>query len=331
GERARTAADADKYFARYMAAAEAIGRAHVDGRGAANAEALLARPGLSVKLSALHPRFDPGKDERLMRELTPRLIELAVAARRSGLMVTIDAEEQDRLALTLSLFAAAFSDAALKGWPGVGIVVQAYGKRAVPVLRWLRRLAHEEGKPIPLRLVKGAYWDSEIKWAQERGLADYPVLTRKVHTDLSWLACMRLIMSERDAFVPQLATHNALSIAAIASTAPTSGAFELQRLHGMGEALYEEVVAHGGRPGLPCRIYAPVGPHEDLVAYLVRRLLENGANTSFVNRLADADAPIEELIRDPMAALEAERASGVVPRKLPRPIEIFAPERRNSR
>jgi RHH-type proline utilization regulon transcriptional repressor/proline dehydrogenase/delta 1-pyrroline-5-carboxylate dehydrogenase len=330
GERARAAADADRYFARYMAAAEAIGRAHPEGRGAMNADALLARPGLSVKLSALHARFEPGKDERLLRELLPRLIELAAAARRNGLMLTIDAEEQDRLDLTLSLFAAGYCHAVLRGWQGLGIVVQAYGKRAIPVLRWLRRLAHQEGKPIPVRLVKGAYWDSEIKWAQERGLSDYPVLTRKVHTDLSWLAAMRLMMADRDAFVPQLATHNALSIAAVTSTAPSTRAYELQRLHGMGEAVYDEVVA-GGSTGVACRIYAPVGPHEDLVAYLVRRLLENGANTSFVNRLADASAPIEELVRDPMAAIAAERASDAVPHPLPRPPDIFAPERRNSR
>jgi RHH-type proline utilization regulon transcriptional repressor/proline dehydrogenase/delta 1-pyrroline-5-carboxylate dehydrogenase len=332
GERARTAADADRYFARYMGAAEAIGRAHPAGCGTTNPEALMARPGLSVKLSALHPRFDPGKEERLMRELTPRLLELAMAARRNGLTLTVDAEEQDRLEPTLTLFAAAFGDAALKGWPGLGMVVQAYGKRAIPVLRWLRRLAHEQGKPIPLRLVKGAYWDSEIKWAQERGLADYPVLTRKVHTDLSWLASMRLIMSDPAAFLPQLATHNALSIAAVTETAPSTRAYELQRLHGMGEAIYEEVVGDGqrGQTGPACRIYAPVGPHEDLVAYLVRRLLENGANTSFVNRLADEAAPIDEMVRDPMRAVAAERASGAAPRRLPRPPEILAP-RLNSR
>jgi RHH-type proline utilization regulon transcriptional repressor/proline dehydrogenase/delta 1-pyrroline-5-carboxylate dehydrogenase len=330
GERARAARDAEKYFARYLAAADAIGRAHFAGRGAMNAEALLTRPGLSVKLSALHPRFDPGKGERLLRELLPRLVELAAAARRNGLMLTIDAEEQDRLDLTLTLFAAAYTHAALRGWQGLGLAVQAYGKRAIPVLRWLRRLAHQEGKPIPVRLVKGAYWDSEIKWAQERGLADYPVLTRKVHTDLSWLACMRLLMADPQAFVPQLATHNALSIAAVTATAPSLRAYELQRLHGMGEAVYEEVLADGST-GIACRIYAPVGPHEDLVAYLVRRLLENGANTSFVNRLADAAAPVEELVRDPMTVIAAERASRTALPRLPRPPDIFAPERRNSR
>jgi RHH-type proline utilization regulon transcriptional repressor/proline dehydrogenase/delta 1-pyrroline-5-carboxylate dehydrogenase len=331
GERARTAADAERYFGRYMAAADAIGRAHPAGRGTASRQELMARPGLSVKLSALHPRFDPGKEERLAAELLPRLVELGAAARRNGLGLTIDAEEQDRLEPTLTLFAAAYGAAPLKDWPGLGLAVQAYGKRSIPVLRWLRRLAHEKGQPIPVRLVKGAYWDSEIKWAQERGLADYPVLTHKVHTDLSWLACMRLLMADPAAFLPQFATHNALSIAAVSAVASSVKAYEFQRLHGMGEAIYEEVVGDGRR-GVACRIYAPVGPHEDLVAYLVRRLLENGANTSFVNRLADAAAPIEEIVRDPMEAVDAEREGRAAPtRQLPRPPEIFLPERINSR
>jgi RHH-type proline utilization regulon transcriptional repressor/proline dehydrogenase/delta 1-pyrroline-5-carboxylate dehydrogenase len=330
GERARTAADADRYFGRYLAAAEAIGAAHPAGRDTVSRQELMARPGLSVKLSALHPRFDPGKEERLRRELLPRLLDLAAAAQRNGLGLTIDAEEQDRLEPALDMFAAAFGDAALDGWPGLGIAVQAYGKRTIPVLRWLRRLAHDRGKPIPVRLVKGAYWDSEIKWAQERGLSDYPVLTRKVHTDVSWLAAMRLLLSDPEAFLPQFATHNALSIAAVGVVAASAGAYELQRLHGMGEAIYEEATGDG-RAGMPCRIYAPVGPHEDLVAYLVRRLLENGANTSFVNRLADAAAPVAEIVRDPMAVVEAERSGGPAPRWLPRPPEIFLPERRDSR
>ena len=330
GERARTAKDADRYFGRYLAAVEAVGKAHPAGAGLRPRD-LPTRPSISVKLSALHPRFDPGKEERLAGELLPRLVELASAARSRAVGLTIDAEEQDRLDLTLDLFAAAFGDPALKGWPGLGLAVQAYGRRAIPVLRWLRRLAAEAGKPIPVRLVKGAYWDSEIKWAQERGLADYPVLTRKGHTDVSWFACMRFLLSEPVAFIPQFATHNALSIAAVSVAAPSTGTFEFQRLHGMGEALYEEVVGGDGRPGAACRIYAPVGPHEDLVAYLVRRLLENGANTSFVHRLADEEAPIAEIVRDPVASVEAERDSGAVLRRLPRPAEIFLPERRNSR
>ena len=324
GERARTDQDAERYFNRYMTAVDAVGKAHPAGD---RPHALPARPSVSVKLSALHPRFDPGKDERLARELLPRLVELAAAARRHNVGLTIDAEEQDRLDLTLSLFAGAFGDLALKGWPGLGFAVQAYGKRAIPVLRWLRRFAEHAGKQIPVRLVKGAYWDSEIKWAQERGLDDYPVLTRKAHTDVSWFACMRLLLSDPAAFLPQFATHNALSIAAVSVAAPSTKAFEFQRLHGMGEAIYEEVVGNGAA----CRIYAPVGPHEDLVAYLVRRLLENGANTSFVNRLADEEAPIAEIIKDPVAAVEAERESGAPVRRLPRPQEMFAPERVNSR
>jgi RHH-type proline utilization regulon transcriptional repressor/proline dehydrogenase/delta 1-pyrroline-5-carboxylate dehydrogenase len=327
GERARTARDAERYFDRYMSAIEAVGKAV--GPGSARHE-LPARPSISVKLSALHPRFDPGKEERLQRELLPRLVALVSAARSRGVALTIDAEEQDRLEPTLDLFAAAFADPALGGWPGLGLAVQAYGKRAIAVLRWLRALAAAAGKPIPVRLVKGAYWDSEVKWAQERGLDDYPVLTRKAHTDVSWFACMRLLLADPAAFVPQFATHNALSIAAVSVAAPFARVYEFQRLHGMGEALYEDVIGDG-KPGAACRVYAPVGPHEDLVAYLVRRLLENGANTSFVNRLADEEAPIADLIRDPVAAVAAERRSGGPPRRLPRPPELFAPERINSR
>ncbi len=321
GERAKTAADAERYFGRYMAAIAAIGAAK--GPPPRDCDGLMARPGVSVKLSAIHPRFEPGKEPRLRRELLPRLIALAAAARAQGLGLTVDAEEQDRLDLTLGLFAGAFCDPVLDGWPGFGLAVQAYGKRAMPLLAWLRRLAHQQGKPIPVRLVKGAYWDSEIKWAQERGIADYPVFTRKGHTDVSYLACMRELLADRVAFFPQFATHNAHTIASVYAAAG-GRAFEFQRLHGMGEALYAEVVG-GDRLDVPCRVYAPVGPHEDLVSYLVRRLLENGANTSFVNRLADEAAPIEDIIRDPVESL----APASEPR-LPRPPEIYGPERRNS-
>jgi RHH-type transcriptional regulator, proline utilization regulon repressor / proline dehydrogenase / delta 1-pyrroline-5-carboxylate dehydrogenase len=324
GERAKTAADAQRYFARYMAAIEAIGKAAQPA--AAGEDALMARPSVSVKLSAIHPRFDPGKEARLDAELLPRLVELAVAARRRGLGLTIDAEEQDRLDLTLGLFAAAFRDPALAGWSGLGLAVQAYGKRAMPVLRWLNGLAEQGGNRIPVRLVKGAYWDSEIKWAQEQGLADYPVFTRKAHTDVSYLACMRYMLAHPSAFFPQLATHNAQSIASV-YVAAGGAEYEFQRLHGMGEALYEEVVGEG-KLGVPCRIYAPVGPHADLVAYLVRRLLENGANTSFVNRLADETAPLEDIVRDPVERVAQERDRPV--KLLPRPPDIYLPERRNS-
>ena len=324
GERAKTAADAQRYLDRYMAAIEAIGQAA--GLASAGEDEMMARPSVSVKLSAIHPRFDPGKERRLDAELLPRIVELAAAARRHGLPLTIDAEEQDRLDLTLGLFAGAFRDPSLEGWPGLGLAVQAYGKRALPVLEWLAQLADAEAKRIPVRLVKGAYWDSEIKWAQERGLADYPVFTRKAHTDVSFLACMRFMLARPTAFFAQFATHNAHTIASV-HVAAAGAPFEFQRLHGMGEALYEEVVAEG-KLGRPCRIYAPVGPHEDLVAYLVRRLLENGANTSFVNRLADDAAPVEDMVRDPVEIVAAERAKPV--RLLPRPPDIYLPARRNS-
>ena len=310
GEGARTQTDADAYFERYMTAIDAIGNAagpfatmHVD--------ALYRRPGLSVKLSALHPRFEPGKEHRLDEELTPRLLSLARAARSRGLSLTIDAEEQDRLDPALHHFAAAFTDPALDGWNGLGLAVQAYGKRAVPALRWLRRLAERTGKRIPVRLVKGAYWDSEIKWAQERALADYPVFTRKLNTDVSYLACVRLLLSDPKAFYPQFATHNAHALAAT-HVAGGPAVFEFQRLHGMGEAIYEGIIGEGGI-GRPCRIYAPVGEHEELLAYLVRRLLENGANTSFVNRLADDEAPVADIIRDPVETAERERAAAAAP------------------
>ncbi|MFZ4809013.1 MAG: bifunctional proline dehydrogenase/L-glutamate gamma-semialdehyde dehydrogenase PutA [Hyphomicrobiaceae bacterium] len=328
GEAARTAKDADRYFHRYMTAVGVVGAA-AGPFAAAHPDALMARPSLSVKLSAIHPRFEPGKEESLGRELVPRLIELAAAARGAGLGLTIDAEEQDRLDLTLAVLGRVLTDPALDGWQGLGIAVQAYGKRAIPVLRWLRRLAERTGKRIPVRLVKGAYWDSEIKWAQERGYADYPVLTRKTHTDVSFLAAMRLLLSEPIAFFPQIATHNAHTVAA-AYVEGANVSFEYQRLHGMGEALFDEVVG-AGKLGRPCRIYAPVGGHEDLLAYLVRRLLENGANTSFVNRLADEEAPVAEIVRDPVEVVEQALQSDPVAVAPPfaRPRDILAP-RRNS-
>jgi RHH-type transcriptional regulator, proline utilization regulon repressor / proline dehydrogenase / delta 1-pyrroline-5-carboxylate dehydrogenase len=325
GERAKTEDDALRYFERYMSAIEAVGKAAPPYSG--HMQALPGRPSISIKLSALHPRFDPGKEERLDRELLGRLIELAAAARRYGLSLTVDAEEQDRLDMTLGLFGQAFMEPSLVGWPGLGIAVQAYGKRAIPVLRWLRRLSELGKKRIPVRLVKGAYWDSEIKWAQERGLDDYPVFTRKIHTDVSYLACVKLMLADQGALLPQFATHNAQSIAS-ACVAGTGRTIELQRLHGMGEALYDEIVG-AGRLNATCRIYAPVGRHDDLVSYLVRRLLENGANTSFVNRLADDQTHLDEILRDPVEAVERERGKPV--RLLTRPIDIFSPERLNSR
>jgi RHH-type proline utilization regulon transcriptional repressor/proline dehydrogenase/delta 1-pyrroline-5-carboxylate dehydrogenase len=327
GEAARTEADARRYFDRYMGAVEAVGAAA--GPKPLQHDMIMQRPGLSVKLSALHPRFEAGKEDRLAAELNPRLLTLLKAAADLGLNVTIDAEEQDRLEATLDAFGELMVHPSLAHWHGLGIAVQSYGRRAVPVLRWLRRLAERTGKRIPVRLVKGAYWDSEIKWAQERGLADYPVLTRKLYTDVSYLACMRLLLSDAKAFFPQLATHNAHTLAA-AHVSAAQMEFEYQRLHGMGEALYAEVVG-AGKLARPARIYAPVGDHEDLLGYLVRRLLENGANTSFVNRLADDEAPIAQIIRDPVDTAESERAAGTAAEKmLVRPRDLFWPERKNS-
>ncbi len=328
GEAARTEADARRYFDAYAAAIEAVGKAAEPVR-AAHADALMERPGISVKLSALHPRFEASREDSLPNELVPRLVELARLARQNGLTLTVDAEEQERLEVTLDTFGLAFLDPSLSGWPGLGLAVQAYGKRALPALRWLRRLSDQATKRIPLRLVKGAYWDSEIKWAQERGWPEYPVFTRKAHTDLSYLAAMRMLLSEPGAFYPQFATHNAHTIAA-ASVMSAGGAFEYQRLQGMGGALYE--AAAGVVPGRACRIYAPVGGHEDLLAYLVRRLLENGANTSFVKRLADDATSVADVVRDPIEIIEAEREGTVAaPRAwLPRPPEIYGERRRNS-
>ncbi len=329
GEAARTDDDARRYFERYMAAITAVGAAAGPLQGS-GMSALMARPGISIKLSALDPRFEPGREARFEKTLTPRLRHLARAAKAQGLIVTIDAEEQDRLDVTLAMFASLHLDSALAGWAGLGIAVQAYSRRALPVLRWLKQLAMASSRRIPVRLVKGAYWDSEIKWAQERGLADYPVFTRKVHTDVSWLAAMRYLLAEPRAFYPQLATHNAHSVAA-SHIAAGNGKLEFQRLHGMGEALFEEI-AGPGKLGHACRIYAPVGGHEDLLAYLVRRLLENGANTSFVNRLADEEAPVADIIRDPVQAAGADRSTTQDShvRVIPRPPDLYLPERRNS-
>ncbi|MEZ5924529.1 MAG: bifunctional proline dehydrogenase/L-glutamate gamma-semialdehyde dehydrogenase PutA [Hyphomicrobiaceae bacterium] len=325
GEAARTEEDAERYFKRYVAAVEAVGAAA--GRmKTTGVDALMGRPGLSVKLSAIHPRFEAAKAARVMRELVPRLAGLAAAARAVDLTLTVDAEESDRLDLTLAVMAAAFGDPALRSWHGLGLAVQAYGKRALPVLRGLRRVAGAERRRVPVRLVKGAYWDSEVKWAQERGLPDYPVFTRKVNTDVSYLACARFMLSEPDIFYPQFATHNAHTIAAIHTMAGVRS-YEFQRLHGMGESLYAEVVG-ADKLGRACRIYAPVGEHEDLLAYLVRRLLENGANTSFVNRLADDELPVAEIIRDPIEAAEANAEKSHP--AIPRPADLFGAVRRNS-
>src|SRR5690606_17462578 len=239
-----------------------------------------------------------------MAELLPRLIGLARFAKDQGIGLTVDAEEADRLDVTLDLFEAAALDERLAGWDGLGIAVQAYQKRAPAVIDWLADLARRAGRRIMVRLVKGAYWDTEIKRAQERGLDGYPVFTRKASTDVCYVVCAKRLLAAGDAVYPQFATHNAQTLATVTELAGARRDFEFQRLHGMGEALYEQIVAPGDA-GLPCRVYAPVGGHEDLLPYLVRRLLENGANTSFVNRIVDERLPVEAIAADPAETVAA--------------------------
>ncbi|HEX2448232.1 MAG TPA: bifunctional proline dehydrogenase/L-glutamate gamma-semialdehyde dehydrogenase PutA [Methyloceanibacter sp.] len=325
GEAARSEEDAKRYALRYEEAADAIA-AWAGHPSMRSKEELIDRPGLSVKLSALHPRYQPSQQARLHAELVPRLATLAQAMRDAWLPLTIDAEEAERLDLSLALLEPLLTDPKLAGWNGLGLAVQAYSKRALPLIDWLARVAEATRRHIPVRLVKGAYWDSEIKWAQEAGLSGYPVFTRKVNTDVAYLAAARALLARPDRFYPQFATHNAHTIAAIVTIAGDRP-YEFQRLYGMGEALHREVV-HPERLGKPCRIYAPVGGHRDLLAYLVRRLLENGANTSFVNRLADDEAPIETIVADPVekAASLPEKANALIPV----PPDLFLPERKNS-
>ncbi len=325
GEAARTSVDAARYYERYVSALETVG-AVVGPLKGSGMDVLMARPGLSVKLSAIHPRFEPSQAGRVHIELVPQLTALSELAKARGLSLTIDAEEAERLDLTLDVLAAVRAAPSLNGWHGLGLAVQAYSKRAYPTLRWLKQLAKSTGHRLPVRLVKGAYWDTEVKIAQERGLDGYPVFTRKANTDVSYLACARFMLSEPDAFYPQFATHNAHTLAAI-HTFAGSTPYEFQRLHGMGEALYAEVVGKG-KLDRPCRIYAPVGEHEDLLAYLVRRLLENGANTSFVNRLADEELPVAEIIQDPVE--KSDKTARKSHPGVPLPAAIFAPERQNS-
>jgi RHH-type transcriptional regulator, proline utilization regulon repressor / proline dehydrogenase / delta 1-pyrroline-5-carboxylate dehydrogenase len=293
GEGAMTAEDAARYFEAYRKALKAIGQ----NRGTGD---VFSQPSISVKLSALHPRYEERQSARVFDELLPRVLELAELAKSLGVGFTLDAEESNRLEISLELFNTIAAHPPLAGWDGLGLAVQAYGRRALPVLRWLAAVAEKTERKLPVRLVKGAYWDTEIKRAQEAGLESYPVFTRKVSTDVSYLACAKYLLENRKRFYPQFATHNAHTVAAIQVMAGPDAGYEFQRLHGMGQALYEQVTA--GSMQVPCRIYAPVGAHEDLLAYLVRRLLENGANTSFVNRLADDDAPIADIIADPVAA-----------------------------
>jgi RHH-type transcriptional regulator, proline utilization regulon repressor / proline dehydrogenase / delta 1-pyrroline-5-carboxylate dehydrogenase len=319
GEGARTAADAARYFESYAAAIAAIGAA------AGNA-ALPDRPGISVKLSALHPRYEATSRERVLAELPPRVLELARQAKQHDLNFTVDAEEADRLELSLDVIAAVLADPSLGRWDGFGLAVQAYQKRAPAVIDWVQAAAVALDRRLMVRLVKGAYWDTEVKRAQERGLADYPVFTRKAMTDLCYADCVRRLLAARPRLYPQFATHNALTVASVIEEAGGVEGYEFQRLHGMGEALYAALIAD--EPGAACRVYAPVGGHRDLLAYLVRRLLENGANSSFVSVAADPGVPVAGLLKRPQAWI-AEPSHARHPR-IPLPRDLYGPSRRNS-
>jgi RHH-type proline utilization regulon transcriptional repressor/proline dehydrogenase/delta 1-pyrroline-5-carboxylate dehydrogenase len=320
GEGARTADDAERYFKSYASAIDAIGKA-------AGEKLLPDRPGISVKLSALHPRFEAVSHARVMAELVPLLIELARRAKIYDLNFTVDAEEADRLELSLDVIAAAFSDASLAGWDGFGLAIQAYQKRATTVIDYAGDLARSMSRRMMVRLVKGAYWDTEIKRAQERGLDFYPVFTRKAMTDLNYIACAQKLLDLRPRIFPQFATHNALTVATVLELAGGGSGFEFQRLHGMGDALYAQLGED--HPDLAWRTYAPVGSHRDLLAYLVRRLLENGANSSFVAVAADDSVPVETLLRRPADTIGS--ANNARHPKIPLPRDLYRPGRINSR
>ncbi|MCF6445090.1 L-glutamate gamma-semialdehyde dehydrogenase [Nereida sp. MMG024] len=313
GEAAMTQADADTYFRAYRDAIQAIAAAAKHGDMRDN-------PGISIKLSALHPRYEETQRTRVLAELPARVLELAQAAKAAGIGLNIDAEEQDRLALSLDVIAAVLPDQSLAGWDGFGVVVQAYGPRAGHVIDWLYALAEAQDRRIMVRLVKGAYWDTEVKLAQAEGLDHFPVFTAKTATDISYIANARKLLAMTDRIYPQFATHNAHTVAAILHLAADPALYEFQRLHGMGEALHDRVLqANGTR----CRIYAPVGTHRDLLAYLVRRLLENGANSSFVNQIVDEDVPADVVAADPFEAH--------APLDLTKGPDLFQPERVNSK
>ncbi|WP_253383967.1 trifunctional transcriptional regulator/proline dehydrogenase/L-glutamate gamma-semialdehyde dehydrogenase [unidentified bacterial endosymbiont] len=332
GEAALTAADAQAYMVSYQQAIHAIGKAS-NGRG------IYEGPGISIKLSALHPRYSRAQYDRVMDELYPRLKSLTLLARQYDIGINIDAEEADRLEISLDLLEKLCFEPELAGWNGIGFVIQAYQKRCPFVIDYLIDLASRSRRRLMIRLVKGAYWDSEIKRAQMDGLEGYPVYTRKVYTDVSYLACAKKLLGVPNLIYPQFATHNAHTLAAIYSLAGQNyypGQYEFQCLHGMGEPLYEQVTGKvaDGKLNRPCRIYAPVGTHETLLAYLVRRLLENGANTSFVNRIADTTLPLDELVADPVQAVEKMAAQegqlGLPHPKIALPRELYGKGRINS-
>jgi RHH-type transcriptional regulator, proline utilization regulon repressor / proline dehydrogenase / delta 1-pyrroline-5-carboxylate dehydrogenase len=310
GEAALMKEDAERYYHSYLSAIATLA-------GHAPSADIYANPGISVKLSALCPRYEPLQHVRAVKELTDKLLILAKKARAANISITVDAEESERLEMSLDIFAAVFTHPDLTGWDGLGLAVQAYQKRALPVIRWLAGLAENQHSKIPLRLVKGAYWDSEIKRAQENGLSNYPVFTHKSATDVSYLACSQFILSRPDVFYPQFATHNAHTLAAIFHSGKLHPGYEFQRLHGMGEPLYREMMENQQWHS-PCRIYAPVGHYHELLPYLVRRLLENGANTSFINQIDNADISVEELVCDPAERVKtsSNKTSCVLPGSL---------------
>ncbi|PSV11593.1 bifunctional proline dehydrogenase/L-glutamate gamma-semialdehyde dehydrogenase [Photobacterium kishitanii] len=324
GEAALTTDDACKYYQDYITAIVAVGKdRYLTTKGANNTSSDAT---ISIKLSALHPRYDVANEARVLSEMYDSLLSLLHCAREHNVGITIDAEEADRLELSLKLFEKLYHSPQLQGWGRFGLVVQAYSKRALPVLAWIAALAKKQGDVIPLRLVKGAYWDSELKISQQGGYSGYPVFTRKEATDTSYLACARMLLSPalNGVIYPQFATHNAHTVSAIIAMSQHNN-FEFQRLHGMGDALYNHVMAMNN---VSVRIYAPVGNHKDLLPYLVRRLLENGANSSFVHRLVDADCPIEELIEHPVDTLSKRQT--LHNSHIPLPSEIFGDQRRNS-
>ncbi|WP_346797766.1 bifunctional proline dehydrogenase/L-glutamate gamma-semialdehyde dehydrogenase PutA [Halomonas sp. Bachu 37] len=325
GEAARTRDDAKRYFDDYSRAIEQVGKT------CKSLSDKTPAPSVSIKLSALHPRYEFGRREQVLVELVDTVNQLVTKARSLGVALTIDAEEVDRLEISLEVFRAIYEGEAAKGWGHFGLVVQAYSKRALPTLHYLNRLADKQGDEIPLRLVKGAYWDSEIKESQQLGVDGYPVFTRKACTDVAYLACAQFLLSDdtQGRIFPQFATHNAHTVTTILELANHgSRPFEFQRLHGMGEALYEAALTRAPK-GTYCRIYAPVGAHKDLLPYLVRRLLENGANSSFVHQLVDPEVPVEWLCQHPVDSLRQYKTLSNP--NIPLPRDIYGPERRNSR
>lgn len=323
GEAALTAEDAETFYTAYLQAIERLSRA-------ATHDDIRKNPGISIKLSALHPRYEAAQKSRVMSELVPRVLSLAKAAKASSMGFNIDAEEAERLDLSLDVIESVLSEESLRGWNGFGIVVQAYGKRAAPVLDWIYALSEKLDRQIMVRLVKGAYWDTEIKKAQVEGLADFPVFTSKSATDVSYICCAKKLLEMTDRIYPQFATHNAHTVCAVVEIAreigvQDSGLYEFQKLHGMGESLYKEVI---DRYNVPCRIYAPVGAHRDLLAYLVRRLLENGANSSFVNQIVDKSIEPEIVATDPFEKLGGLNTQNHFVKK---PSDLYEPERKNSK